>query len=361
MIDLIDIKIQLQHKPFGNERIKLIENSPSSSPISTQFSKTVTLRPNGSPVDVTSLDNGSIIHIRDSPLTPLQGHNVFGSNDVCLLGSHLICGVLDQLQIPYSDEQREAWQAGEYDIDALDITQRFALPENVSQKQLFKHMLRNAPWDFRPAVISAGTGIRLAAPRRNATWVLYDKQQKLRDLRTKSLRYLRAVAGEYAPRIWNGLWAAAGNSVRVELKLSKEYLRKHQLNRGSAWTVQRVHQVYWTEMTELRFELYVPLRQLRDTIDSVKSRPLRRTLELWARSTDLDTLYPKSTVDRHRSQIRRLIGIDIRLDVPMVEALPLADIFSRVNQRPVFPAWSRKFPVCAFGALTERSAECDAI
>lgn len=352
MIDLIDIKIRLQHKPFGSERIKLPENSPTSPPITKRFSKTIALQPGGPLIDVASLDNGSAIHIRDCPLTPLQGHNVFGSDDVCFLGSTLICGVLDQLSIPYTDEQRKAWQEGEFVIDALDITHRFALPENLSQKQIFDHIRIKSAWKFRPGVISAGTGVRMAAPRHSASWVFYDKRQKLGDQRTRSLKYLRAVVGDDAHPIWAGLQAAASNSIRAELKLSKKYLEDRKLNRGSAWTIEKVHEVYWAEMEKLRFEAHVPLRQLRHSINKVKTRQLRHMLELWARGAELDTLYKQSTFDRHRSRILRITGIDILLDVPMIAALPLSKIFCHANMRKAFPMWARRFAVCAFGMPT---------
>ncbi|MCA8051089.1 phage/plasmid replication protein, II/X family [Burkholderia arboris] len=349
MIDLVDIKIQLQHQPFGNERIKLAENSGASPPTSKRFSKKIALQPNGPLIDVTSLDNGSVIHIRDCPLAPLQGHNVFGSNDVCLLGSTLICAVLDQLQILYTAEQRQAWEVGEFAIDALDITHRFELPENLSQKQIFDHIRTKSAWEFRPSVISVGTGIRMCAPRRNTAFVFYDKLQKLTDQRTHSFRHLRAVVGDDARDIWTGLQHAAANSVRAELKLSKEYLKRHRLNRGSAWTIEKTHQVYWAEMEKLRFEGHVPLHQLRHAISRMKPRPLRYALELWARGAELNSIYVKSTLDQHRSKILRMTGIDILLDVPIIEALPLSEIFCRKNMRAMFPKWARKFPACAFG------------
>ncbi|MEZ7524808.1 MULTISPECIES: phage/plasmid replication protein, II/X family [Burkholderia] len=359
MIDLIDIKIQLQHKPFGSERLKLTENSPFSPPTSKRFSKKIALQPGGPLIDVTSLDNGSVIHIRDCPLTPLQGHNVFGSDDVCLLGSTLICAVLDRLSIAYADEQRRAWEAGEFVVDALDITHRFALPENLSQKQIFDHIRTKAAWKFRPGVISAGTGVRMAAPRHSASWVFYDKRQKLLDKRTRSLKHLRAVVGEEAHTIWRGLQSAASNSIRAELKLSKKYLEDRKLNRGSAWTIEKVHEVYWVEMEKLRFEAHVPLRQLGHSINKVRIRQLRHMLELWARGAELDKLYPESTFDRHRSRIRHLTGIDILLDVPMVAALPLSEIFCRENLRKEFPQWARTFPACAFGIAITAEAQTE--
>ncbi|MDM8359801.1 hypothetical protein P8H29_27085, partial [Pandoraea communis] len=63
-----------------------------------------------------------------------------------------------------------------------------------------------------------------------------------------------------------------------------------------------------------------------------------------------------STFDRHRSAISKAAGIDILLDRPMLEPLPLAEIFSVDNQRPDFPAWASRYPACAFRARVRRYA-----
>ncbi|VVE75957.1 hypothetical protein PCA31118_05105 [Pandoraea captiosa] len=353
MIDLADITFPFRHKPFGNERIKVAENSASAQPVSKRYSTTVSLHPNGAPIKVTSLENGAAINIRTTPLTPLQGHNVFGSNDVNMLCSALICAVLDAMKLKHTEQQRIAWRAGNFTLDALDITQRFVLPDGIAQKQIFEHIRLNSTWEFRPAVISQGVGVRVEAPRRNAAVLFYDKAQKLTDQRTRSLKYLRAVVGEDAAEIWQDLNVIAKRSVRVELKLEKKYLSQHKLSRGSAWTVEKVREVFWEEMAHLCLESYVPLSQLRDKIDGV-SKHLRYMLELWARGADLRTMCPVSTFDRHRRAIRASTGIDILLDRPMIDPLPLAEIFSVDNMRPDFPKWASRYPACAVGARARR-------
>lgn len=353
MIDLVDITFPFRHKPFGTERIKVPENAVAKQTISKRFSRTVSLQPNGIPIKVTSLDSGSSINIRATPLTPLQGHNVFGSNDVRMLCSTLICAVVKALKLTYTEQQRAAWQAGDFALNALDITQRFALPDGVTQKQIFEHILRNSAWESRPAVIPEGTGVRVEAPRRNAAFLFYDKAQKLADQRTRSFKYLRAVVGEDAAKIWQGLNVAASNSVRVELKLEKKYLSQHKLTRGAAWTEEKVRKIFWEEIAHLRLESYVPLEQLRDKIDGV-DKHLRNILELWARDAPVKSLCPVSTFDRHRRAIRKATGIDILLDRPMIDPLPLAEIFSVDNMRPDFPKWASSYPACAVGARARR-------
>ncbi|VVE37383.1 hypothetical protein PPN31114_03977 [Pandoraea pneumonica] len=354
MIDLVNITFPFRHKPFGNERVKVAEKTRPKTPESKRFSTTVSLHPNGVPITVTSLENGAAINICSSPLTPLQGHNVFGSDNVRVLCSTLICAVLNALQLEYTERQRVAWRAGKFTLGAFDITYRFGLPEGVTLKQILEHIRLTLPWEFRPAVSSQGVGIRFEVPRRNAAFLLYDKAQKLTDQRTRSLKYLRAVVGDDdVEKILAGLNAAALNSVRVELKLDKKYLAQHKLNRGSAWTVEKVREVFWEETAHLRLESYVPLRQLRNKIDGV-GKHLHYILELWAREADLRAICPASTFDRHRSAIRKATGIDILLDHPMIEPLPLAEIFSQANMRSDFPKWTGRYPACAFRARARR-------
>ncbi|APR36686.1 phage/plasmid replication protein, II/X family [Paraburkholderia sp. SOS3] len=346
MIDLLDIEIPLQHEPFGNERIKLLENA--SRQTSKRFSSKVRLLTNGMPVNVTSLRNGSVIGIRCCPLKPLQGHNVFGTNDVCLLGSMLICAVLDKLRITFTVEQQAAWEAGEFNVNAIDVTHRFRLPENVAAKQLFEHMLRNTASKYRPAWLRVGDGVRMEAPHSNAAWIFYDKLRELDDKRRHAFSHLHAVVGdERVNEIWERLRSMARSSIRAELKLSKEYLLARGLDRGSAWTIERAKEIYHVEMQRLRFGSVRPLHQLLSSISGITGDHLRRTLELWARGADLGELFTESTLHTHRTSIRKATGIDIVLDVPDVTPLPLSEVFSRENRLPTFPGWSRRHGLAA--------------
>ncbi|MFB9127396.1 hypothetical protein E2553_40485 [Paraburkholderia dipogonis] len=349
MIDLLDMTILHPHEQFGNERGKRYENS-DAGPVFSRYSKKVMLQPRGAFIDVMSLHAGTAIQIRGCPLKPLQGHNSFGSNDVCLLCGTLICAVLDVLKITYTEEQRAAWFAGEFDLSEIHITQRFGLPDGMEQKQFYRHILRNTSWEFRPGCLNEGTGIRLGKHQNGPVLVMYDKAQELTDRRTRSFRHLQAVVGEAdAAKVWKGLTTIASNSIRAELKVPKEHLTRNGLIRGTNWTRKTVDDVYWQEMEKLRFDSHVPLNTLRPVINRVLDRPLRHALELWASGRELRTIYPASSLARCRSRIRTMTGIDVVDDVPMETALPVASILSRENLRPEFPKWSHRYPACAFG------------
>jgi hypothetical protein len=56
-----------------------------------------------------------------------------------------------------------------------------------------------------------------------------------------------------------------------------------------------------------------------------------------------------STLASHRAQIRKAIGVDIVRDEPVIEVLPLAQIFARDNILPDFPRWASSYPAVGFG------------
>ncbi|WP_225032301.1 phage/plasmid replication protein, II/X family [Paraburkholderia sp. XV] len=347
MIDLIDIKILLAHKPFGNERVKLIENSSSS--VSKRYGTKIRLREGAAPLNVISLNNGTAIAMRCCPLKPLQGHNVFGTNDICLLGSTIICAVLDQLRVPYTEKLRAAWNSGEFELQSLDITNRFALPHQIDARQLSKYMLRNTSFSLLPAALRKGTGVRMEVPRSHAAWLFYDKRQELDDKRTSSQPHLWAVLGKQDINVWNLLRNEAVGNIRAELKLSKEYLAQHKLDRGFAWTDDLVQQVFFAEMSKLRFERHQPIEYVKQSATHLPAH-LRRTFELWARGAGLGALFSPSGLAHHRSEIRRETRVDIMRDVPVKEVLPLSDIFSSHNMLPAFPDWHIDYPLVAFGS-----------
>ncbi|CAB3768616.1 phage/plasmid replication protein, II/X family [Paraburkholderia solisilvae] len=354
MIDFIDVTIHLQHTPFGNERTKLIENSTSPATYK-RFSKKVVLQPGGSPIDACSVENGSGINIRCCPLKPLQGHNVFGTNDVCMLASTIICGVLHKLRIPYTDNQKIAWQRGDFELSELHITHRYRLPENITLKQLFGHMLRNTTLQFRPRWLEAGDGLRMEVSRSNAAWIFYDKALELDEKRKRQFKHLCAVVGDGdVDEVWERLRTRARNSIRAEVKLSDRYLQARNLDRGSAWTVETAKEIYRIEMERLRFGSVKPLEQLRSSIFGLTNDYLKRTVELWVRGADLVNLFPESTLETHRTRIRKETGIDIVLDVPDVAPLLLSEVFSDGNLLPTFPRWPTRYSLAVANAPDDR-------
>lgn len=343
MIDLLAIEIAHPHRAFGTKRIKEVNEQMRTA---KHLSSHVRLAPAGAVVYVTSLRNGTAIGIRCNPLKVLQGHNVFGANNLRVLAPEIIVRVLDHLNIAYAHDDVTKWVAGEFDIHAVDITHRYCLAENVTVCDIRRHMIRNMPIErYFPAALRRGDGVRFDASSTYAAWLIYDKRKEMKDKRTHAFPVLAAVHGEQADDVWNLLTGTAKRSARVELKLENKYLEQHSLNRGSAWTANTANEVYDRELAALRLEHHKPMSVLRDSIAAVTNTVHRRTLEMWARGCNLKSLFSRASLDSHRKAIIKACGIDIDRDIPAVEPLPLSELFGARDRLNGMPKWVDRYPL----------------
>ncbi|MGG1944695.1 phage/plasmid replication protein, II/X family [Trinickia sp. NRRL B-1857] len=333
MIDLIDIMVYIEHAPFGNKRIK---ESPNAIQLGIdRYSHNVQLHADGAPLKVMSIRDGRAIVIRCSPLKALQGHNVFGTNNVCAIASAIICRTLDQLKITYSREQVQEWAAGHFEIRAIDITHRLKLPRGVTVLDLCDHLRRTAPHQFRPQWLDSGIGVRLSPPSEaGAQWVLYDKHQELLDKRKFAHAHLEAVLGPEAQSVWSDLLKIARSTVRAELKLSHQYLKRHGLTDGNKWTVSSAQSLYFAALNELPVDASIPISEASALI---RNKRLRLTFKLWAADHNPRDFVAPSTFRAHRRSILDLAGIDIAKHVPNTFAKPLSSILCRDNLHKLKP------------------------
>ncbi|MEO6921747.1 MAG: phage/plasmid replication protein, II/X family [Collimonas sp.] len=162
MIDLLDIQIDIPHKPFGADRVILREHSNIAN--AKRLSKKVALFADAPDLLVTSLDNGQKISIRCSPLKAMQGHNIFGTSNLRELGYHLICYVLETMEIQASNGKFKRWERGHYAIHELHITYRLGVGSHLFVLRVLKHLLRKLNVKLRPAWMKKGIGIEFNSP-----------------------------------------------------------------------------------------------------------------------------------------------------------------------------------------------------
>ena len=346
MIDQLDITIPVQHDPFGEERIKFSKRSlrPTHQPLSME----IQLYPDGERIDVTSLNDGASIRIRGCPLKALQGHNVFGSDDVRLLASSLICKVLDRLGITYTDEQRAAWMAGEFAIEAIAITHRFQLPHGVTVKQLCQHMLRHARAMFDCTWRCCAAGMAVDLSNSGTAWLFGDKFHELKDAENAKLQPPAIIAND-GDNLLQRLRDEAEGKVYAQLQFTKKYLAKCGLDRGSAWTLESAREGFLHALWSFWVEDSESVERPVVSADDIAGLHLRRTLVLWAHGEQLEKLLLPSMLANHRSKIRDAIGVDIMRDVPTFETVSLEKIFSPRNMAQEFPGWATRYEPVAFG------------
>jgi len=342
MDDLLSTTIDIIHKPFGSSRTIKREDSTGNT---KRLSKT--LRINQVPVYVTSLNGGTQINIRCCPLKVLQGHNVFGTNQVKKLGHKLIVMVLKELGINATQDQLCAWKVGEFQIDEIHLTHRFPV-SGFGLRRVLAHIHRYSSKYLRPSFIDKGIGVTLKAP--HLEWIFYDKYIEFVDKRKKEQKYLKVVAGDNAERTGKLLQRSASKSIRAELKLSKEYLKDNVLDRGKHWTVGKAIEVFTLELNRLCLGQIPSLPEMPMLYKQIVDPKLRSIVILWANGEDLSNHYGRTSLQKYRKAIRDEHGFDVLKDQPVLKpaSINLLDIFDSTNMLTGFPKWVQKFPELAF-------------
>ena len=346
MIDLLSIDIDKIHRPFGNKNLK--ENTKTGIVRLKQLSDKVQLYPDANHIIVTSSDNGTRINIRCSPLKPLQGHNVFGTDHVIGLGYKLIQFVLDNLGIVASASELRAWERGEYKLREIHLTYHFGLPSHALLKPLVTHILRTIHVQYRPAFIKTGVGITLQSPTPHVEWMLYDKLQWMKDMRHKEYgRLLALVCDEKtADDIWQHLLKAAASALRMELRLFEQYLKTNGLDEPAKWPKGKPREIFLKELASLRLGKVPALESVLPLLNALRDdQRLRQTFRLWMIGDDIQTYCSASTARSHRRRIEELTGIDILLDRPPLQSqFDLAALFHQENIVPKHPDWIEQYP-----------------
>lgn len=354
MIDLLDIQIDIPHTPFGANRV--IRQEDSNVGIGKRLTKKVGLYFNASSLLVTSLDNGRRIAIRCSPLKAMQGHNIFGTDRLRELGYHLICYVLETMEIPAGATKFKRWERGHYAIHELHITYRLRVGSHLFVLRVLRHLLRKLNVKLRPAWMKKGIGIEFNSPNPGATWSMYDKLQEFDDKRNHEDQYLRALVGEGADidAIEALLRQEATGNIRAELKFDRPYMVKHDLAAGADWgDKEKVKKVFLAELDALGLDRVPSIAHGQRLLDGLTDPKLRTTFFLWLHGEDLSTYHERQTLTARRKAIKAAIGIDIQLDqVPTTKsAVDIEGIFCGDNILPDKPEWIDDYPALYYKGL----------
>lgn len=265
---------------------------------------------------------GRATHLRlhGNPSKFLQGHNVFGSNDLLSLISDSARRVCDILGLQPTPQEWQAIDAGEYRITRVDYNQMFELPSRSDvlawlRAAEYKSKTRHG----RPSM-KGGT---LYWGQHSRRWSIkaYCKAEEINAPKHKLPDRLQL------PELLN--WV--DNKLRVELTLRSKELTELGLS-DAKYLAHEIDHLYRDYMRALHMTEQMTLSS--EQLHKLPQR-LRSTYVLWTSGEDLRSTLPKPTFYRHRKELMAYgIDITIRKDcfdrsnvVPLVrilEAVPAA-------------------------------------
>jgi len=238
------------------------------------------------------------LYLHGNPSKFLQGHNIFGSDDLIPLVYDTFVRICDVLDLQPQLTELGAVRAGDFNLSRIDINYSFSLPTRSDVRAWlraaeFKSKTRHG----RPSM-KGGTLYWGKSSRR---WAIkaYSKGEEIEAPKHRLPDQLRETK----------LSKWADNKLRIELVLRSKQLKELNLETAKALMPARIKTLYRDYLGRLEMNEQIAL----STEQQLEfPQRLRSTYILWRSGEDLRDTLPKATYYRHRKDLLGY-GIDIAL------------------------------------------------
>lgn len=256
---------------------------------------------NESNLSIKSIDNNYLL-IDGNPAKWLQGHNIFGTDNLNILVEAVMHQLTPILGLTPKTHNFEAWKKGLYRLNRVDCTAMWDLPRRADVRAWLRACeMQSKSRHGRPVT----TGSTLYFGKNSRRWSIkfYSKGDEI-DARGHKLP-------EDIEHLDN-LVDFADKKLRGELTLRSIQLKEKELSWGFQWKEstpieQLIKYIESLNMSE-QFNI-TPV-----AFDGLPAR-LIAVYKLWKDGEDLRALYPKATFYRYRSELLKQ-GIDIAIRQP---------------------------------------------
>jgi len=325
MIDFMEITIDCKHQNVGN----ILRNIDVSSGETRDYRKEGKVKNKyHNSLIVKSNDNGQRIKIKGNFVKYLQGHNIFGSNDLVGISYDVVKVILEQLDIPITDSELTNIKNGYFSVHMVDIAWNYR-----QDAELIPNIIDEVGtlWRVRGKDVSnySNKTVYLNQHSNQFAFKLYNKKL---ELAYRSLP-INLPERERLLKYTVGL-------LRAELRLHSKALRELRLNVGQDWSVDKVKEMIELALKQAEFSGSIYRRLIPDNVMQLKLK-LRQAYMLWEDGHDLAKLYDSQVLRRLRNSFAE-IGVDISNPPPASEhqEVNIASCFSDENKLN-FPKWAR--------------------
>lgn len=264
---------------------------------------------------------GSSLYIDGNPVKWLQGHNVWGTDDLLSLVYAFMERLAPLIGATPSEADKAAWMAGGYEIKAIDFNRTWHLSNLADVLAWLRSAEHCAHMRHRgKGTLQGGSTLYFSQHSRRCALKCYSKGLEL-DAKGHKLPL---------PLQLPSLIEWANKSLRIEVRMLSLELKRRGLHVAANWgdnTVLVIHQdiLQGLEMNDAHT---LPDFELPDLPPR-----LLGAYQLWKDGHDLRTIYPRPTFYRYRLKLLEH-GIDISVVQPreksnvvplirVLEALPV--------------------------------------
>lgn len=234
-----------------------------------------------------------------NPSKFLQGHNVFGSDDLVSLLYDVFCRIVSQFNLKPTLKEINQIRLGDYPINIVDINYSYLLPSRLDVLAFIRALEFKAKTRHGKPSTKGGT---LYFGKTSEYWAIkfYCKAEEIQTKRGKLPFDIRN----------KGIEDWVDNILRIELRLLSKQLKKLNILKVKDLNKLKIKQL---------FDIYIRKIDMTDQIklsDKILLNmpiKLRSTYTLWSEGHDLRSLMSMSTYYRHRKDLKEFgINIDLR-------------------------------------------------
>lgn len=245
------------------------------------------------------------IEISGNPVKFLQGHNVFGTNDLRALVVALferLCSIPELQLIPTVDELNLI-KTGAYRLSRVDVNEHFAFPSEQVAKAWLRAAGRSANMMFRGAGLFKEGTLYFTPQSRRFVPKIYHKGSEISST-NKDHRLPDELL--QIPE----LLQYAQNSLRFEIKILSTQLNDWHLHLGCNWDQDTATMLIKEQFID-KLQLSANMSLNPEVLDTLPNS-LKPVYALWESGQDLRQCYSKAQFYKRRSQLLEF-GIDISI------------------------------------------------
>ncbi len=329
MIDWSLVKFPLLHAPIYSGEVVSISSdgveewrSPKRMLATGSYEKRLSVK------SIGGNGQGMATHLwlNGNPSKFLQGHNVFGSNDLTALLYDVFLIVTAQFGLKPSEEELNRIKTGDYDLLMMDVNFSFDLPSRADVLAFIRAMEFKAKTRHGRPSMKGGT---LYFGKTSEYWAikLYCKAE---EIQTKNGKLPMELQGK-------GIENWAENKLRIELRLLSKELKRLNIIKVNQLTTEITQQIFNDYLQRIDMTQQIKIND--DTLLKMPAR-LRSTYTLWQEGHDLRNLISRTTYHRHRKDLKQY-GINIDLRPESIEKSNVVPLVRILEAKPAsIPEWA---------------------
>lgn len=285
--------------------------------------------------------SGRLLEFSGCPAKFLQGHNIFGSDDLLSLCVEMVRRICDLLSLQPDADELERIAAGAVLLRRVDVTRSLALGslrevlEWIEAAERFAYVANRGRGSFpmkRGRILDRST-LNFGAGSRHWWLKLYAKGA---ELAAPSHRLADSI------RERERLLAYAGRLLRAEVQFNARYLRDMRLEFASSWH-ENTARILWDEHMA-KMSIKGDVQKSPEFVDSLPAT-LRAVYLLWMTGEDMRSVYPARTFYRHRKALLAY-DVDIAVRAPFVDRTNVVPLRRVLEAVPVgVPEWAMGTPL----------------